>query len=339
MISEAKRWVKQFSVGGCHQGAAWFRAGKLERGKALSRERSTQRRHRRLTAVLAITICTALGMLTASFGGGVAAAACGGFEDPCSHETAQQFAYGSVQREDTPNDPSYDQAEPDTQQPPANRSSNFYSERFDLFGFPSQLTPSANYLVGPNAGKPMVAGFNAAGAWKAERGRADAVIAILDDGFDWSERGLRDQIHLSAGELPYPEHANGSSCGAYDCDGNGVLNVDDYAEDPRVSLSYSGRTGPAALITAQDLIHAFGNCRSIPAVTLSPRAHPDSISTTMATAMRTTSPAGTSSTTPTTRPTPPATSPRTITGPAAPSTPSSRAMTGKGRSASARTAR
>ena len=32
-------------------------------------------------------------------------------------------------------------------------------------------------------------------------------------GIDWSERGLRDQIHLNTGELPYPEHADGSSCG------------------------------------------------------------------------------------------------------------------------------
>jgi len=73
-------------------------------------------------------------------GGASSAAACGGFEAPCSQETEQQFSAGSVQRQDTPNDPSYDQAEPDTQQPPGNRSSNFYDERFDLFGFPSQLT-------------------------------------------------------------------------------------------------------------------------------------------------------------------------------------------------------
>jgi hypothetical protein len=197
----------------------------------------------------------------ALFASGANGAACGGFENPCSQETSQQFGYGSVQREDTPNDPSYDQSEPDTQQPPGNRSSNFYAERFDLFGFPSQLTPNAVYHVGPNAGKPMVAGFNASGAWKAERGRHDVVVAILDDGINWGERGLRDQIHLNTGELPYPEHANGSSCEAYDCNGDGVVNVEDYAQDPRVSLSYTGRQGPAGLITAQDLIQAFGDCQ------------------------------------------------------------------------------
>ncbi|HEX3432870.1 MAG TPA: S8 family serine peptidase, partial [Solirubrobacteraceae bacterium] len=215
----------------------------------------------RTATKLATLTCALLTVAVALPTGGASAAECGGFENPCSLQTAQQFGYGSVQRQDTPNDPNYDQAEPDTQQPEGNRSSNFYAERFDLFGFPSELTPNAVYKVGPHAGKPMVAGFNAAGAWKAERGRSDTVIAILDDGFDWSERGLRDQIHLNTGELPYPEHADGSSCGKYDCDGNGVVNVDDYAADPRVSLAYTGRTGPAGLITAQDLLHAFGDCQ------------------------------------------------------------------------------
>ncbi len=214
-------------------------------------------RRRRVT-FLACAMLAGWGTALAS---GATPAACGGFENPCSQETAQQFGYGSVQREDTPNDPEYDQAEPDTQQPPAKRSSNFYAERFDLFGFPSELTRNAIYKVGPNAGKPQVAGFNAAGAWKAERGRSDVVIAILDDGINWSERGLRNQIHLNSGELPYPEHADGSSCGTYDCNGDGVFNVEDYAEDPRVSLSYPGRMGPAGLITAQDLIHSFGDCQ------------------------------------------------------------------------------
>src|SRR6266576_3683773 len=127
-----------------------------------------------------LAACALLLLVGTLFAGGARAAGCGGFENPCSPDSSQQFGYESVQREDTPNDPNYDQSEPDTQQPPGNRSSNFYDERFDLFGFPSQLTPDAVYAVGPNAGKPMVAGFNAAGAWKAERGRTDTAIAILD---------------------------------------------------------------------------------------------------------------------------------------------------------------
>ncbi|HEY4452518.1 MAG TPA: S8 family serine peptidase [Solirubrobacteraceae bacterium] len=211
-------------------------------------------------AVSSLLVCAVL-IVTGSLTAGALAASCGGFEDPCSNETAQQFGYGSVQRADTPNDPTFDQSEPDTAQPPANRSSNLFAERFDLFGFPSQLTPNAVYAAGPHAGKPMVAGFNATGAWKAERGRPDAVVAILDTGIDWSVRGLRNQIHLNTGELPYPEHSDGTPCTSFDCNGDGVINVEDYAADPRVSLSYPGRRGPAGLITAQDLIHAFGDCQ------------------------------------------------------------------------------
>jgi Subtilase family len=209
-----------------------------------------------LAAVVSLgALLCALGVLAPR---GARAAECGGFENPCSHGTEQQFTYGSVQREDRPNDPNYDKAEP---KPGPATSSNFYDEDFDRFGFPSELTTNAIYAVGPHAGKPQVAGFNAAGAWKAERGRSDAVVAILDTGIVWNDTELREQIHINTGELPYPEQSNGSSCGRYDCNGDGVINVDDYAEDPRVSLSWAGRSGPGGLITGQDLIHAFGDCK------------------------------------------------------------------------------
>src|SRR2546421_7480561 len=133
-------------------------------------------------AAASAVACLLVGSASVLIGGGASAAACGGFENPCSNETAQQFGYGSVQRQDTPNDPNYDQAEPDTQQPPGNRSSNFYDERFDLFGFPSELTHNATYAVEPHAGQPQAADFNATGACKAERGRSDVTVAILDTG-------------------------------------------------------------------------------------------------------------------------------------------------------------
>ncbi len=187
------------------------------------------------------------------------------FNNPASHDPFPQFAYGkplgpgNVQRQDTPNDPNYDNAEPDTLG--ARSSSNLFDERYDLFGFPSQLTPGAVYRDGPNVGKPQISGFNAAGAWKLARGRPDVVVAILDTGIKWDELGLRLQVHLNTGELPYPELSDGQSCGRYDCNGDGAVNVDDYAHDPRVSLSYTGRAGPPGLITGQDLLHAFGDCK------------------------------------------------------------------------------
>src|SRR4051794_26732705 len=168
------------------------------------------------------------------------------FENPGSHDTSQQFTPGNVQRQDTPNDPNYDEAEPDGS---PQTSSNIFDERFDLFGFPSALSSSARYLEGPNAGKPQISGFNAAGAWKLTRGRPDVTIAILDTGIKWDKTGLRKQIHLNKGELPKPQ-----GCTDYDCHGNDGFNVDDYVGDSRVTP-----TGPGGTITGQDLIHAFSD--------------------------------------------------------------------------------
>ncbi len=127
------------------------------------------------------------------------------FENPASHDSSQQFLPANVQRADTPNDPDYDGAEPDD--PDAVGNHNIYDERFDLFGFPSALTStSALYGDGPNTGKPQISGFNAAGAWKLERGRSDVTVAILDTGIKWDREDLRLQVHLNKGELPVPNH-------------------------------------------------------------------------------------------------------------------------------------
>ena len=183
---------------------------------------------------------------------GAAVATGAGFDNPTSNDTSQQFtpppAPTNPQRQDRPNDPEYDRAEPDTTS--SDPSTNFYDERFDLFGFPSALTPTANYSDGPNAGKGrQVAGFNAAGAWKLTRGRGDVTIAILDTGIKWDRESLRKRIHLNTGELPKPA---GSS--VYDKNGDAVVNVEDYAADSRVT-----HTGPSGTVTAQDLIRAFSD--------------------------------------------------------------------------------
>src|ERR1700730_8067701 len=78
-----------------------------------------------------------------------------GFENPVSNDSSQQFGIANVQRQDAPNDPCSDCAEPgDTNTRscgPATHSSNLDDERYDLFGFASQLTrSSAIYKDGPN---------------------------------------------------------------------------------------------------------------------------------------------------------------------------------------------
>ncbi|MCU1586604.1 MAG: Serine protease, subtilase family [Frankiales bacterium] len=178
------------------------------------------------------------------------ATAAGGFDDPQSHDTSQQTGAGNVQRQDTPNDPDYDRAEPDSAH--FDPSAQLSSERFDLFGFASADSPLAIYKDGPLAGKPMISGFNAAGAWKRERGRPDTFVAILDTGIRWDNKGLRTKVRLNTRELPLPQRANGTTSSTYDANNDGVVNVDDYAADPRVHK---------ALPTGEDLINTFGHCQ------------------------------------------------------------------------------
>jgi hypothetical protein len=192
-----------------------------------------------------------------------AALAQASFDQPTDQDSSQQFAVVNPQRRDTPNDPNYDQAEPDHQ--PAPTSDSVFDERFDLFGFASQRTRNTAIYHddghGHHAGDPQISGFNAAGAWKLERGRPDVSVAILDTGIKWDRCGLRDKIRLNTGELPLPERADGTTnpsagSGGYDLDGDGAVTVDDWAHDPRVGREFTTCGGQ---ITGKDLIDAFSD--------------------------------------------------------------------------------
>ena len=203
----------------------------------------------RMRAAWLATWCTALLVLPAAAWGA-------GFDDPASSDPSQQFGAGPAnpQRQDTPNDPSYDFAEPDDETEGAPDSTNLFDERFDLFGFPSARTRvTALYKdpQDPNLGRPQISGFNAAGAWKISRGDPRVSVAILDTGINWDTKGVRTQVALNRGELPAPQPLDAAAgLGGYDLNANGALDVDDYARDPRV-----GKEAP----TGQDLIRAFSN--------------------------------------------------------------------------------
>ena len=91
-------------------------------------------------------------------------------------------------------------------------------------------------------------GISADLAWSVTPGRRDTVVVVLDSGVNYDRDDLANKIWLSCGELPAPQDAGssttpGSSPGCrepglvYDLDGNGYLNVQDYASDPRVPNS------------------------------------------------------------------------------------------------------
>ena len=111
-------------------------------------------------------------------------------------------------------------------------------------------------------------------AWETSTGRPDVTIAVLDSGIKWNDDGamsdLRFKVRLNLGELPQPQvggpirdtsiapDCSGYSAGGYDVNGDGVVNLRDYACDPRVSVT-DHHEGPAGTLTPQDLIVAFSD--------------------------------------------------------------------------------
>jgi hypothetical protein len=98
-------------------------------------------------------------------------------------------------------------------------------------------------------------------AWMTTTGRPDVTIAVLDSGIKWNDKGamsdLRDKVKLNRGELPKPE-----GCADYDCNHDGVFNLEDYAHDSRVLDVVAGdprRSGPPGFMTPEDLIIAFSD--------------------------------------------------------------------------------
>src|SRR5947207_14512370 len=93
---------------------------------------------------------------------------------------------------------------------------------------------------------------------RATRGRDDVIVAYMEGGVNWrldDSPELRLRAYLNTGELPLPEDAGGMTHGTYDLNGDGVVNVDDYADDPRVPRPFLH--AQAGGITAEDLIRAF----------------------------------------------------------------------------------
>src|SRR4051812_35081662 len=114
-------------------------------------------------------------------------------------------------------------------------------------------------------------------AWMTTTGRPDVTIAVLDSGIEWNDGGamsdLRLKVRINRGELPLPSHdlatavsdPGQNDCSqfadAYDANGDGVFNIDDYACDGRVATVLHGslRKGPAGVLTPEDLTIAFSD--------------------------------------------------------------------------------
>ena len=126
-----------------------------------------------------------------------------------------------------------------------------------------QINQNPVELNGVRGAHVADANASAQTAWMTTLGRPDVSLAVLDSGIKWNDAGamqdLRLKVRLNKGELPVPQQANATSCGAYDCNGDAVFNVADYADDPRVDLGDSRRVGPPGVLIPQDLTIAFSN--------------------------------------------------------------------------------
>ena len=77
-------------------------------------------------------------------------------------------------------------------------------------------------------------------AWRYTIGDDSVRIAVMDSGIKWDEGDLLEKVWLNVGELVThpPREANNSPCGGtgalagYDCNGDGILTVGDYAATP-----------------------------------------------------------------------------------------------------------
>ncbi len=79
------------------------------------------------------------------------------------------------------------------------------------------------------------AGNNTDRAWGLTLGVPQVLIAVLDSGIKWDDAGVQFQAALNLGETPRPQLANGTESMVYDADGNGRVDVRDYANDQRIS--------------------------------------------------------------------------------------------------------
>jgi len=147
-----------------------------------------------------------------------------------------------------PNDPDYAPAERGT-----SSEATWNDEQWYLYSCLPADAPGATDPEGAS-------GMSVDRVWNdlATRGRDEVLMAYMEGGVNWrldDSQELRLRAYLNSGELPLPEDPNGITHGTYDLNGDGVINVDDYADDPRV-----GRLHPnAGGVTSEDLIVAFSD--------------------------------------------------------------------------------
>ncbi len=96
----------------------------------------------------------------------------------------------------------------------------------DQYGFFSYIPDESMPTINPEEIE-LGAGMHIDRAWQVTTGRSDVVIGMTDTGILWDEPDLIEKVRLNTGELPYPDGFT-----THDANGDGVVNVLDYRDDP-----------------------------------------------------------------------------------------------------------
>ena len=95
-------------------------------------------------------------------------------------------------------------------------------------------------------------------AFRYSTGLFDVSIGVMDSGIYWEHDDLRNKMYLHRSELPLPQFEDGTEAADYDLNEDGLFNVQDYAEDPRVFMTAGNDRGDGVL-DPSDLIYTFSD--------------------------------------------------------------------------------
>ena len=95
-------------------------------------------------------------------------------------------------------------------------------------------------------------------ALRYHTGRFDVALGIMDSGIDWSHNDLVNKYFLNAAELPVPQFSDGSTANGHDANADGLFNIQDYLEDPRIDWT-SGQDRGDDILDPSDLIYTFSD--------------------------------------------------------------------------------
>ncbi|MCO4771784.1 MAG: VCBS repeat-containing protein [Deltaproteobacteria bacterium] len=119
------------------------------------------------------------------------------------------------------------------------------------------FTPADFEVLDP-AEVPLGIGNGVLPAWQVSTGRWDQVVAVADSGIRWDSWKTVNKIFLNVDELPLPQDSSGAELSTYDADGNGLVNVRDYGNDPRVLIT-AGDDVADNMLDASDLLATFSD--------------------------------------------------------------------------------